>query len=590
MSRIHKTGWRALFITLVLGAPLAAQESPLAVIPASSPVVIQIHGLERTKDRMMAMVNNAVPNYAKTIESRLEEGLTNGLEGRKLNGLANDGPIFLAFAEIPTTKKDDPKAALVLRVTKYEELRDSFLKPAELKTLKAESGYETFTDAAKKQVYLVNRDGYAVVTEDKELAIQYAKKDPGLDTKMNKDLAKRFLDADVAVYVDMETVNAKYGDHIKAVRQLTETLMQQARTIGAGGIDKNTLEMVKNLYVGIFQLSEDCRSFLLAFDFRRQGLAIHSEIQVGADTKTNSYLKSSKLYPLKQIASLPTGQLGYSAVGFDSGLMKALRPYLQGMMSGPGEKPSRAMQDALELLEQAGPESYYNDFNIPVQGLSVWNYKDAAKAVQGLRKMYEAIRPGETIQSAMIRGKPVFGKQPRKYKDFSFTHVVLYWDFERMLGNNPLGPAMVEPMKKMIGEGMSIWFGTDGKVLLQIVANDWTTAERHLDAYVSAKNTIGKEKSFLEARQQLPAEASMLSFIDIPYYAQVMGEFAEPLIKSQGVGANFTMPKARKGSSYLGFALTVVPENASADIFIPNSTVVEIRRMVESAMKNFPGL
>src|SRR6187551_3177701 len=78
-------------------APAPPGSSSLAMIPAQAPIVVQIHGVERTKDRVITLVKNAVPDFGPLVAAKLEEALKEGLEDKKLVGLEKDGPIFVAF-------------------------------------------------------------------------------------------------------------------------------------------------------------------------------------------------------------------------------------------------------------------------------------------------------------------------------------------------------------------------------------------------------------------------------------------------------------------------------------------------------------
>src|SRR5438477_10226272 len=107
--------------------PGLAQESPLAQLPADSSIVIQIHGIERTRDRFVALVKSALPDLAPMVQDRLSREYP-GFEGRKFNGLNKDGPHFVIFTELPAPGVDRPKLALVLHAANYQDLVKGFLK------------------------------------------------------------------------------------------------------------------------------------------------------------------------------------------------------------------------------------------------------------------------------------------------------------------------------------------------------------------------------------------------------------------------------------------------------------------------------
>src|SRR5713101_8422881 len=91
--------WASGLAVLVMPLATLAQEpkSALAQVPAGSPIVIQVRGLDRTKNRLLALIKNAVPDLAPKVQTAVDAALNQGLQGRKLTGLATDGPLFLVF-------------------------------------------------------------------------------------------------------------------------------------------------------------------------------------------------------------------------------------------------------------------------------------------------------------------------------------------------------------------------------------------------------------------------------------------------------------------------------------------------------------
>jgi hypothetical protein len=579
MLRTRWGGLRVGLIALVLATPLRAADeggSALARVPADAPIVIQVRGFDRTKDRLVAMVKNAVPDLAETVQSKLDEGLKEGLMGRELKGLVKDGSIFLAITEMPKPGEGEPAMALIIPVTNYKTFRDGLLKDDERKNLKADpAGYE-ITTVESRDLHFVDGKGYAVISPQKEVAAKFTKKQAGLDSKLDKDAARTLLESDVAVYVDMGAVNKEYGDQIKAARPLLEFAMQQA----GGQMDKHTLEMMRAFANGAFQFVEDSRAFLVAGDFRPEGLALRLLAQVGSDTKINSYLKDSKPAALTDIAKLPSGQMGYYAAQFSPSIFKLYAPLVQGMI-GEGEgKEAKALKDAMSQLADAGPQELIGDVSLPNQSVAIWKYKDPVKAAAATLKMFQAFESGGSFSSMPLKEKPVVKEAAQTFRDFKLHSVSLKWDFEKLADRTPAGgKEMAEAMKGMMGEGSNIWFGTDGKTYVQVTAKDWKAAQAHLDAFLSGTQAIGGQKAFADALKQLPAQTSMVALMDGPLYIQAIAQFMGPVLKGQGVPFEIPQMKAEKGKSYFGFALTLRPENGSADIWIPVTAVAEIRKM-----------
>src|SRR5262249_46058857 len=122
-------GVGALLVVLAAGrpapaAPAPADRSGLAQVPASAPIVVFLHGAEGTKDRLLATLKAALPEFQPMVQAQLDSWLKDGIDGRKLAGVPKEGPIFLVFTELPKPGDNPPKMAVVLAVDKYEAFRD----------------------------------------------------------------------------------------------------------------------------------------------------------------------------------------------------------------------------------------------------------------------------------------------------------------------------------------------------------------------------------------------------------------------------------------------------------------------------------
>src|SRR5206468_1110007 len=133
------------------------QDRPLAQVPATAPIVVQLHGFERTRERLDALLKNAMPDFAGPAREKMDAALKDALDGRELKGLTKEGHIFVVFTELPKAGQAVPKMAVLLPVTKYETFRDGLLKDEERKGLKADpAGYEAATIEGQA-TYFVNR-------------------------------------------------------------------------------------------------------------------------------------------------------------------------------------------------------------------------------------------------------------------------------------------------------------------------------------------------------------------------------------------------------------------------------------------------
>jgi hypothetical protein len=146
MARTRWLGWCPILLGLLAGPAPAAEESPLAQVPARAPIVISLHGVKRTTDRLVTMVKKAVPDLGRQVEAQIRDFFEKGFfEGRKLRGLVDDGHIFVVLTQLPKPQDEEgPAIAVIARVTDYKAFRDSLMTEDERRTLKADAraGYD----------------------------------------------------------------------------------------------------------------------------------------------------------------------------------------------------------------------------------------------------------------------------------------------------------------------------------------------------------------------------------------------------------------------------------------------------------------
>jgi hypothetical protein len=563
-----KRTWWILGLVVVLVPRARGDESGLAVVPAKAPVVLYGHGVQRVQERLLALIKNAVPDRAEMAKAQMESSLKDVMKGRELKGLAKDGPVFLLMMELPQSGDEKPASAAIVRVTSFSDFRDGILTEEERKSVKKEEGFES-AQFAGNPIYFVNQGDYAIVTIRKDTAEFFGKKHDGLDTKLVGDMGKRLLDSDLALYVNMESINEKFGEQIQGVKQMIPMFLQQA----GDKVDAKSAQTIKDVVDAIFQFQEDGKAFLVAADFRPEGLAVQFATRVGSDSKTDGFLKGSNPAALGDVGKFPKGQLMYCSVQLGSGLAHAYQKLI-------GEA---AGDEAKSALTAAGPQGMSMGLGSLTQGVQVWQYQRPDKAVEANVKIFEAAAGGANFQSAPIKGKPELKRDAESYRDFKFTSVHMDWDFEKM-AEQPGGKNMVPIMKKLLGEGLNVWFGTDGKSYIQVSAPTWDAAKKQLDEYLDGKDPVSGDPEFSATRAQLPAETTLLGLIDgLPYISMLL-DLAGPMLP-------MSLPplKAEKGKGYIGVAVTLKPEHGTLDVWLPATFFKEIHKVAESLKERGEG-
>ena len=228
-------------------APVPAEKSSLRWIPAEAPLVIHINGVESLRDHVVAFLKNAVPDRAEMVQEQSEKFLKKGVAGRKLRGRAKDGPIFVAFTEMPKPGENPPTMAIIIAVTNYAEFRDNILTENEKKNLKPGDGYEsTAGDVAGRTSSSWTRRITSSSRRAKTWPRRSLKGGPGLDGKMSKAQAAKLLSSDLGVYLSMDVFNKEYADQIKAAHEAADEQLKKLQDT-VGKAQKTQFELVQKM-------------------------------------------------------------------------------------------------------------------------------------------------------------------------------------------------------------------------------------------------------------------------------------------------------------------------------------------------------
>lgn len=588
----HRWAWP--LIVLVAGtcpvpaapAPVPSADSPLAVVPADAPFVMHVRGYERTKQRFLTMIGNALPDFAKTIREQIADLEKKALEERQLRSMPPDGSIFLVLLSWPKDGDNPPAVALVIRVNNYAEFRDGLLTGQERKLLKQEDGYEV-TLVDRNPVYLVDRGGYAVLAVSKEAAVHFTRKQPGLDTRLSKALARKLLEPDVSVYVDTADAYKHFRDQIGSMRDMVKQLLGAAGNLEGIGLDKTTAELLKTTIEAVFQVAEDSRTLIVTGDFRPEGLALATQLTVGDGTPTARFLKDCKPADLAtEVGQLPTGSTYSLAVSLDGPLGKYILPYLQNLIRSPATDNETGK--ILERLSQAGPQLIAASYDLSARGLEIVRYKDPDTALQASLKLLETFDSnGIGMGGLYLKGKPEVRRNAQVYRGFKFHHVRATWDWDKFVQKLPQGGDLVLPIiKELMGEEINVWVGSDGKVVLQVTARNWDDARKQLDVYLTGQEVVARQPAFQELRKHLSGDANILVVLDLPAYLEVFAKLIRSALRAQGLPIMLPEMKAdRSQPGYIGYALRLQPDSGTVEIWLPCSTVRETYRMVEPLIK-----
>ena len=588
MMCTQRLGFRAMLLALLVGMSLAtaapAEEAPLALVPAGAPIVIQIHGVLRTKERLLTMMKNVLPELAAQVQAHFDERMNEELKGRKLQGLAPAGPDFIVLTALPeSTDKTLPMVAYLARVSNYAEFRDGLLKPQERKGLTTSpQGYQVTTLESGEKFYILQRQDYAIFTSRKEIADQFAKGQPPL--QLNRELTTELLRPDVAIYVNVAAINTRYGDKIKFGQQFAEQWFGPEKPWMKNQTKAN-VEMLRTMISAAFRGVADSTAAVAGVEFRPQGLALMGQDEVGANTQAGRYLKNFSLFTGNDLATLPAGQMGYFTMTLSPEALQA-STWVKNWMLGAGSQ-AKAMQEGFNELIAAGPRSVLEDFNLPPNGLKISHYQDPAKAAAAVLTVFEAFEASDVFESSPIKGKPEVKPNSRTYRGFRLSSASMKWDYDKILASYA-GPEQgkeqfMTAMERMMGEGMMVWFGTNGKINVQVAAQDWPSAQRQLDRYLDGTDTLGQQPVYQEARKELPSEATLVGLLDVVRYAhKVLEPFMGLYLKEHSDAAAPPAPTPAGGKpSYLGVVVQLQAERTGFQVWVPGTAAQDLYKAYE---------
>ena len=577
-------GLLAVIVCVAALPRLASAQDALAIVPGSAPIVVQVNGYEKARDRLGKLLGNALPDIAPKLVKQMDDGIRDMLDGRDLKAVSKDGRVFLVLTDLASLS-DKPEYALIVPVSSVKEFKDSFLKEDERKALKKNGeGIESVKfDGKEDTTFFVDRKDHVIITNDADVAQSFVKPaDKNLGAVLSKGTAAAFLAQDLSVFVNLKLVNKQYGAQIRGFKAIIDLTLQGG---GGMGLDKKQIDLAKGLINSLISLFDDGVAAVLGVDFRPEGGNLNFTAQFASDSETNDFLKKMKPAAMKQLGTLPGGLLMYSASNFDASASKTLSAIMQNALADDEDEEARAGIKAA-LKEMAANERIVSLSASSSIGssLEVSEYKDGPNAVAATLKLFKSISKSGTFGNVPLKKAPVIKENAETLGNFKFNSVSFDYDFDKAVEMLPEGirDATRATMVRMVGDKPTMYFGSSGNTVIQISAKDWASAKASIESYLKGGNPLDKDEGFLSARKQLPADATMLMMGDS---ARVI-EMLMDLVRDQAAnvpgfpGGGIPDLKAPKGKpAYFGASIALKSEYASFDLFIPVTAVQQVRKM-----------
>lgn len=583
-----------LFLPSALAAPVPAGSKAKDVsdlpVAADAMAVIQLNGVDRTKGRVAKMLEGIDPAVAKQVGEQLAEMVKEALDGRDLKGLDPNGRVFVAVGDFGDLAGEDPPVAMAVPVKDYKTFKEKFLTESERKGLAAAGGgIDTFdAEPAGTTLYAVDtKGGHVVLTPSKATAEKYADKLEALSAKTLGAVADSFLDADLALYLNLERINQVYGEQIKQGKAFFNLAMQQ----GGAGFDPKQMQLARTIFDGLFQVVEDAAGLVIAVEARPEGANLRFDAAFRPDTPTAKTLAGETPNPLTALADLPKGMKAYTASKWGKAFTDLQRS-LGGEFAAPDgdDKLTEKLVQWADLLAAddgeavtvTGPES---------ASLAVTAFKDAGKVTAAKLKLMTELPAGSTYSNLVLKQPPAVKQGAQKHGGMTLHEADIEVDYAASVKNvadETAKEAAIEAMKKLVPEKQTVFFGAGGGKFVQVTAKDWAAAKALLDAYADPKAKAGGDAAFLLTRKQLPAEAGFLTLLDtvetLNGMADSFGAMAGA-IPAPGLEVPKLPGKIKGDTSYIGVAFTARPGNARFDLFVPAAAIKTVRKAIEESEK-----
>ncbi len=554
------TGLFALCLATVLGqVPIEA--SWLKVVPSDVDLVIHVRGIDSTSDDLVKMLNAMSVRLGQQTEPAIVDAV--GHVRERFGEPTSTAP-FLVVVKLPRLENANgpPPFAILLKSDDYEGVLRSLAGPmGNPKPEHQAAGFDLLTDENGQRLATYRGDGFvAFQPMGQEMIADIASKPmQNLGATISAELQEHLLNGDVGLYVSLSSVQSKYGEQINQARQGLMAAMDQAAQ--AGG---NQLEAAKAMYDRMFDALKIADGLALNFDFAGEGLTLAGLATVKADSDAATRLKEARRGTWAKLGTLPDDGSFYMYMNADSNSLERLQSLGMASVLGPNAKESPVYKKALNSLKALGPQESYGmaSFDDGFKMINLSFPSDPRKAVAASTEMMEAMKGSELIKEFKVEPKAL------SYKAFDLAKVDVTYDIEKMAQAQPNNPGGAEAIKKMLGGGtMTNWYGTDGKMLISVVAKSAEETKARIDSVLTGEGSIGQSAGFRALRSKLPKEVGILMLLSAQGLVKQMSQVLSTMMAAEARPLG-DLPKE---PALFGGSLTPTPAGYHFDFVLPST-------------------
>jgi hypothetical protein len=155
------------------------------------------------------------------------------------------------------------------------------------------------------------------------------------------------------------------------------------------------------------------------------------------------------------------------------------------------------------------------------------------------------------------------------YKGFKFNRVTVTMDIDKLLEQQGQGnPAAQQIARAMLGgESVTTYAGSDGKLLLSVMAKTEEELKSKVDTLLEGTAGIGKEASYEVVRSRLPREVSGMFMMNMQALTKQIASMFSAMTNAE-LEVPADMPKE---PALLGGSLSATPAGYRFDFVVPSS-------------------
>ncbi|MHB1559661.1 MAG: hypothetical protein ACYC61_19610 [Isosphaeraceae bacterium] len=546
MMTAHLTQW----ILMVALAQVPQETDLLKYAPADVDVAIRTRGLEAASKELVASIRAMDLEWGNMIEGMVAGPMSQIRDNHGEHAASSPFLIFIRLSE--AQGGGPPPFAVVLPAKDYRQFLKEFSGGKDVELKPQDGGHDAFEGpVGDASWYAMKGDGVVALGTSKSLIADIAKKGgKRLDSVLTGAAAKSFLAGEVGVYLNASALTARYQDQIDQARQAMIAAMEQQAGNNAMGV-----QIARDFYGAAFDLLKYADVLTLNLNLDDKGFHLAGFLKVKAGSNAMKSIPTIVSGGVEKLGNLPKDATFYMYTNLDARAFDRIQGTTMRMLSHG--KPSPELEKAMAALqglgriESAGSGSFDDSGR---RSLSVIRLDDPRKFIAATIATLQATGEGEGKIYKSIKIEPA----AQTYGGFTFTHVAVELDFDKlaeMVGGNP---AAADSMKAMMGrERIShYWYGTDGKTLFQILAPSWDVARSLIDDYRKPGDHVGQTPGYRSARAAMPDRASLVMVLSVQGGARMYAAMFSATTKNPELKVPADMPKE---PAFIGISLTPRP-------------------------------